>query len=281
MASAASGRGQIIQKQDVENWINERRAAGKADPSVSKFLQSKLNEGYGLSGGVLNAANNNRYESRKQTVLRHAGMGDGVFEGSLAGMKGAKLSPGTAYYGSTAITEPAKGSRSVNGGWTSTKERTTHLPIVLPRDMVAGQQQEPTRAPQEAKQPPEPGPDLVAAREAYDRATTYREQSGSAAAGGSYESPLSKSGPELYAAIDEQARGELAGYEKRFADYWDTRANLTAQEIGYAGRQAIASLPDDLNLPAYTSIFPDSGAAGDKIAEKGLYGWLSNQKRMG
>jgi len=291
MASAASGQGRILTKGDLEAYAKEsgwKRKGG--DVNLHQWLGEQLASGAAASPGLVKAWNNGKYDTAHQSMMR-ASTGDpswGLDQQSPAnvrGMSGLSLSPGQLYLGSSTQKITTKSTRTPNGGVKPSRSETRVSPILTTVGQFRGATQAPAQAaPQEAKQPLEPDQGLLDARQRYrealDRAKTYTEQGGSAASY-AYDSPLSKSGPDLYAGIDKQAREEIAQYTKRFPEFWDAKANLTAQEIGFASREAINQLSADLNLPDYTSIFPDSGAAADKIDEKGLYGWLSNQKRLG
>jgi hypothetical protein len=112
----------------------------------------------------------------------------------------------------------------------------------------------------------EPGPDLLAAREAYD------DLNSGSAASGIYQPDLTKTGGDLYSEIQAGAQSQINDYERRFIPKLLANANLTAQEIGYTGQQAIANLPSDLNLPDYDKIFPKQATN-----KKGIYKWLESR----
>jgi hypothetical protein len=254
MASAASGQGQFVTKSDVQGLKGE---------DLQKFLDQALAEGRGLSPGLVTSLNNRQadYETRDQTVLRHAGMGDGIFSGSLAGAKGAKVPSNYAYFGSTAVTEPDESSRTVNGGWSSTKGSTAHVPIILPKSGFGGQQETAAAAKEQERTPLPPGEGLLAATEAYERAKGFMDQ-GSSAAGSAPD--LSQTGGALMNEIYRAGAQKGDDYVRRFLPYLKAKGDLVAQEIGQIGRDAVAGLSDDVQIPNYTPVFDEQ-----KVADRG------------
>jgi len=269
MASAASQRGRIIDKEELRQWM-----AGRDNPDVQSYVADHLGQGAALSAGAMKFVAKNETPAQRMRSL--TGWGEEPEPAAIAGLRNTSLPEGYVYMGAAKTTTPRTSSRSVNGGFASTPGQTTYTPIALPRDAIAGSAAAPVAA-QEEKKPLEPGADLMAAREAYDRASAYKEQGGSAI----YQPDLTKTGGDLFSEIQAGAQSQQEHYDKRFLPELKAAANLGAQEVGYAARQAIAGLPDDLTLPEYTNVSPESGAGADKIAEKGLFAWLSNQKRMG
>ena len=240
MASAASGQGQVIRKSDVQGLKGEE---------LQKFLDQALAEGRGLSPGLVTSLNNRQtdYETRDQIVTRHAGMGDGIFSGSLAGAKGAKLPSGDyAYRGSTEVTG-ADGKK-------------TSIPIVVPTGSFGSQQETAAAAKQEQQFLP-PGEGLLAATEAYERAKGFMDQ-GSSAAGSAPD--LSQTGGALMNEIYRAGAQKGDDYVRRFLPYLKAKGDLVAQEIGQIGRDAVAGLSGDVQIPNYTPVFDEQ-----KVADRG------------
>jgi len=269
MASAASQRGRIIDKEELR-----QRMAGRDNPDVQSYVADQLGQGAALSAGAMKFVAKNETPAQRMRSL--TGWGEEPEPAAIAGLRNTSLPKGYVYMGAAETTTPRTSSRTRNGGFASTPEQTTYTPIALPRDAIAGSAAAPAAA-QEEKKPLEPGADLMAAREAYDRANQYQRDSGSKA----FSPDLSLTGGALLNDIYRSGAEGADKFENETVQRFTAGANLAGQEVAYAARQAIAGLPDDLNLPEYTSMFPETGPAADKIAEKGLYAWLSNQKRMG
>ena len=271
MASAASQRGRIIEKEDLHRWM-----AGRDNPDVQSYVAKELQEGGGKVGLSAEAmkfvAKNETYEQRMRSLHRYWNWSVKPEPAANAGLRNTSLPEGYVYIGAAATKTPRISVRSRNAGLTSTPGRTTYTPIVLPRDVFTGSAAAPAAA-QEEKKPLEPGADLMAAREAYDRANQYQRDSGSKA----FSPDLSLTGGALLNDIYRSGAEGVDKFENKTVQRFTAGANLAGQEVAYAARQAIAGLPDDLKLPKYTDMFPKTGPAADKIAEKGLYAWLSNQ----
>jgi len=269
MASAASQRGRIIDKEELRQWM-----AGRDNPDVQSYVADQLGQGAALSAGAMKFVAKNETPAQRMRSL--TGWGEEPEPAAIAGLRNTSLPKGYVYMGAAETKTPRTSSRSVNGGFASRPGQTTYTPIAVPRDAIAGSAAAPAAA-QEEKKPLEPGPGLIAAREAYDRANQYQRDSGSKA----FSPDLSLTGGALLNDIYRSGAEGVDKFENETVQRFTAGANLAGQEVAYAARQAIANLPDDLNLPEYTSMFPETGPAADKIAEKGLFAWLSNQKRMG
>ena len=281
MASAANSQhstaraGQVLSHKALMQRLDRRRdgdgeiRSGAAD----KIIQRYLDRGGAVAGKIVNQYNktDSPYLSDYE---RFWGPSSGANPSAdLAGMANAKVGKGDVYLGSTAIEVPAVSSRDVNSGASYTPGRTEYARTILPRWMVKGAAGGATAADEDAggsmaKATAEPGADLLAAREAYERANAYGQESST-----SVKLPdLTKTGGELYNEIQGAGQSQLDDYQQRFIPKLLANANLTAQEIGYAGQQAIANLPDNLNLPEYDKVFPKR--ATDK---KGIYKWLEER----
>jgi hypothetical protein len=272
MASAAKQRGRVIGKRRVEAFIKRRKRKGDDSPDVLGFLDRKLGSGAALSAAVTNQAGAGKYDPPLFASRPFTGEPE---SDNLRRLRGLNIGKGMTYVGAFSTTTPRTERRTPNEGYSSTPETTTFTPIVLPRDMVRARGGSTAkRASADADSTPvsiEPGPDLLAAREAYDYLNSGNASSGSAASG-IYQPDLTKTGGDLFSEIQAGAQSQIDDYERRFIPKLLANANLTAQEIGYAGRQAIANLPADLNLPDYDKIFPRK--ATDK---KGIYRWLESR----
>jgi hypothetical protein len=268
MASAASQRGRIIEEEELRRWM-----AGRDNPDVQSYVAKELQEGGGKVGLSAEAmkfvAKNETYEQRMRSLT---GFRLKPEPAAIAGLRNTSLPEGYVYIGAAETKTPRISVRSRNAGLTSTPGRTTYTPIVLPRDVFTGSAAAPAAA-QEEKKPLEPGADLMAAREAYDRANQYQRDSGSKA----FSPDLSLTGGALLNDIYRSGAEGVDKFENKTVQRFTAGANLAGQEVAYAARQAIAGLPDDLKLPKYTSMFPETGPDADKIAKTGLYDWLSNR----
>ena len=259
MASAASQRGRIIEEEELRQWM-----AGRDNPDVHSYVADQLGQGAGLSGDAMKfVAENGTFASPLSLT--------GSEPAAIAGLRNTTLPEGYVYLGAAKTTTPKTYAR-YRDGFSTKPGKTTYTPIALPRDAIAGSAAAPAAA-QEEKKPLEPGADLMAAREAYDRANQYQRDSGSKA----FSPDLSLTSGALLNDIYRSGAEGVDKFENKTVQRFTAGANLAGQEVAYAARQAIAGLPDDLKLPKYTDMFPKSGADADKIAEKGLFAWLSNQ----
>ena len=272
MASAANQRGRIIGKHRVEAFIKRREDKGDDNPDVLGFLDRKLGAGAALSAAVANRAGAGKYDPPLFASRPFTGEPE---SDNLRGLEGLNIGKGMTYVGASSTTTPRTERRTRDEGYSATPETTTFTPIVLPRDMVRARGGSTAkRASADADSSPvsnEPGPDLLAAREAYDDLNSGSASSGSAASG-IYQPDLTKTGGDLYSEIQAGAQSQINDYERRFVPKLLANANLTAQEIGYAGQQAIANLPSDLKLPDYDKIFPKQATN-----KKGIYKWLESR----
>jgi len=267
MASAASQRGRIIEEEELRQWM-----AGRDNPDVHSYVAKELQEGkgeVGLSAGAMKFVAKNETPAQRMRSL--TGWGEEPEPAAIAGLRNTSLPEGYVYLGAAKTTTPMTLSR-YGGGFSSKPGKTTYTPIALPRDVFTGSAAAPAAA-QEEKKPLEPGADLMAAREAYDRANQYQRDSGSKA----FSPDLSLTGGALLNDIYRSGAEGVDKFENKTVQRFTAGANLAGQEVAYAARQAIAGLPDDLKLSKYPDMFPKTGPAADKIAEKGLYTWLSNQ----
>lgn len=272
MASAANQRGRIVGKRRVEAFIKRREGKDDDSPDVLGFLDRKLEAGAALSAAVANRAGAGKYDP---PLFRPRPFTGEPESDNLRGLEGLNIGKGMTYLGASSTTTPRTERRTPNEGYSATPETTTFTPIVLPRDMVRARGGSTAkRASADADSSPvsnEPGPDLLAAREAYDDLNSGSASSGSAASG-IYQPDLTKTGGDLYSEIQAGAQSQINDYERRFIPKLLANANLTAQEIGYTGREAIANLPSDLKLPAYNKIFPKQATN-----KKGIYKWLERR----
>jgi len=258
MTSAASQRGRIIEEEGLRQWM-----AGQDNPDVQSYVADHLKQGGGLSADAMKfVAENGAFAQRSLSGSEAA---------AIAGLRNTSLPEGYVYLGAAKTTTPRTHSR-YGGQFTSKPGKTTYTPIALPRDVFTGSAAAPAAA-QEEKKPLEPGADLMAAREAYDRANQYQRDSGSKA----FSPDLSLTGGALLNDIYRSGAEGVDKFENETVQRFTAGANLAGQEVAYAARQAIADLPDDLKLPKHPDMFPKAGPAADKIAEKGLYAWLSDQ----
>ena len=268
----------IVGDKRVQQALARQEQRGK-EPDVRRILAKHLAADRGLSAQVVNKYNDGKYPTGRygsMDIEMAAGYGlDGGLEerygrgstANLAGLKGAELAKGDVYMGATAIETPRTSTWTPNGGESSTPASTHYDITVLPRWMVKPQPQGSTASAAAAETPAAStaiSPDLTKAREAYDRAGTYKSQSGGL--------DLTASGPALYQNIYDAGTGGVADYEQRFIPELMANANLTAQEIRYGASSALDSLPDDLKLPTYDKVFPKK--ATDK---QGLYRWLEQR----
>lgn len=273
MASAASQRGRIIDKEELRQWM-----AGRDNPDVQSYVAKELQEGkgtVGLSAGAMKFVAKNETPAQRMRSL--TGWGEEPEPAAIAGLRNTSLPKGYVYMGAAETTTPRTSSRSVNDGFASKPGQTTYTSIALPRDAIAGSAAAPVAAQDEEPKQLEPGPGLIAAREAYDRANQYQRDSGSKA----FSPDLSLTGGALLNDIYRSGAEGADKFENETVQRFTAGANLAGQEVAYAARQAIANLPQGLKIPEPTNMFPETGPAADKIAEKGLFAWLSNQKRMG
>lgn len=137
------------------------------------------------------------------------------------------------------------------GSWTKDRGQNT---LVLRRIQdPAPQEQAP--AADKPREPLEAPGSLAKAREAYDRANSYAATSPSSGAG--FNARLS--GPDLYQSIADAGAKQNEHYSRRFLPQLKAGAELGAEEVSYATRQAINSLPDDIKVPKYEDIFAKGG----------------------
>ena len=271
-------RPRVIGDKDIRSWIKSRQEAGKDNPDTAGYIAKQLEKGNALGAKAANAFGAGKYEPEGQRLSRSFASRWGVEEipASIAGLSGLKIAKGDVYLGSAQREVPGYSHTDHQSGHTATPGRTEYYPSLMRRADFRSRLQEQPKADDSSgvKAPVDPGVDLLAAREAYDRANAYTNGTEGAASGGSFASPLDlgKSGDDLFNAIAADGQRGLDDYERRFVPRLFANANLTAQEIGYAGQSAIANLPDDLKLPEYSKIFPDR-------AEKkgGLYKWLEKR----
>lgn len=277
MASSANspqGGGRVLTDRLLRQKLaNRRRDNGDIpDGAADRIIAKHLEKGRGgIAAGVVNRINkpNNPYGSGNPL----AALNPGAFteEPDLAGMRGLKMNRGDVYYGSTAREVPRTSTRTVNGGYSSTPGRTEITPLVMPRGFAGSA----ARAPEQSSpsnQSSGPSRDLLNARAAYD---AQQSEGGSAANAGSSPSwDLGATGGDLYNAIAGQGQGQIDTYKQRFIPRLLANANLTAQEIGYAGQQAIDNLPDDLNLADYEDPFRKGSGPRKK---QSLFDFLSSQ----
>ena len=281
-------RPKVIGDKDVRAWIKSRQEKGKEDPNTAAYLAKQLEKGNALGAKAANTYAEGDYDTDRQRFLRYHGAygGTGSFAqaagkdvpASIAGLSGLKLSKGDVYLGSSQRDVPGSSHRDSRRGLTQVPGRTEYYPTVARRsDFVSRFQEAPKDPDSESSgetESVEPSNALLAAREAYGRANAYSSSSGSSSGGSSFASPLdlSKTGGDLFNAIAADGERQRDWYDNTFVNKLLANANLTAQEIGYAGQSAIANLPEDLKLPEYTSVF---GSKNDrKIAKRGLYDLL-------
>lgn len=273
----------VVGGKRVQQWIDRQEERGQEHPDVTKFLARQLSKDRGLSANVVNSYNRGKYPTGKYGSMgafgAFADAGEDLDEkygrgtkADIAGLQGAKLGRGDVYMGATEVGPATEGSdftRYTDGVLNREVDRT-----VLPRWMVQQKPQSVASAAAPAAQPRPtrtgPSPDLVKAREAYDRATQFQSQGGEARGGIGLD--LTASGSSLYQNLYDAGNAGVSDYENRFIPALDARANLTAQEIRYGAGSAIDALPDNLQLPTYDKMFPN--AAGKK---QGLYKWLESR----
>lgn len=280
-------RPKILGDKDIQAWIRRKQDGGKDNPNTARHIARQLEKGNALSSKAANKYGSGKYDTDRQRFMRSAGAygGTGGFAeavgkdapANVAGLDGIKVGKGNVYVGATEVETPDR-SYSDRNGWHSRPGSKSFVPAVLPRGVfaqAAGSRDAADDSTDSVTEPgaTEPGPDLIAAREAYDRANAYSAQS----PGGSFASlpDLSKTGGDLFNEIQAGGQRQLDDYERRFIPRLLANANLTAQEIGYSAQDAIANLPADLNLPDYTSMF--GGKNERKIDKRGLYDLLSKE----
>lgn len=269
--SQRSNAGRVLDTQQITEQLKRGKDGSIKDGAADQFLESWFASGGGITAGAAkkyqkvgrdNQFKNPRDELHSRMFGENPLLSGRKTSDNVKGLSGVSLPEGSVYFGSAAVTTPGSSSRTRNGGHTSTKGSTTYTPGFLPRELfesMGARQEEPSSAPAGEQKPYEPGPDLAAAREAYDRSMAYQEGSGSAAAL-AFDANLK--GGDLLNNI--YAQGDT--YEKRFDRFLDqqgARANLQAAEIGNATREAIAGLSPDIKVPEYTDPF-----------ESGLYNQL-------
>jgi len=279
MASSAQspqGGDRILTDRRLREMLATRRdddgeiRRGAANRIIANYLDKGRG---GISGAVVNRLNqsDSPYGSSGPFL---PGEDRGVSDSpDIAGLKGLRLGKGEVYYGSTAREIEPYRSNSPASGSTYIPGRTEYSPIVLPRGIVGSRARGAQQSP-EASESAAPSRDLLNARAAYDSLNT---DTGSAASSGDSASTafdLGKTGSDLYNSIAGQGQSQIDTYKQRFIPRLLANANLTAQEIGYAGQQALADLPDDLNLTDYTDPFRKGSGPGKK---QSLFSYLSNQ----
>lgn len=280
-------RPKIIGDKDIQEWIKRKQAGGKDDPNTVRHIARQLEKGNVLSSQAANKYGAGKYDTDRQRFMRSAGAygGTGGFAeavgkdapANVAGLDGIKVGKGNVYAGSTEV-ETADRSFANRDGWHSRPGGKSFVPTVLPRGVYSQARGSRAAAADDAGSSANPAntgpsPDLLAAREAYDRANAYSGQNGADAGSFAALPDLSKTGGDLFNEIQAAGQRQLDNYQNRFLPKLFATANLTAQEIGASTQDAIASLPDDLSLPEYTSMFGDKNER--KIEKRGLYDFLS------
>lgn len=269
----------IVGDKRVQRALERQEERGK-EPDVTRILARHLAADRGLSAQVVNKFNDGKYPTGRygwmpdEMATRYGGDGsldDRYGRGSaanIAGLKGVELGKGDVYMGATAIETPRVTRQTPNAGESVIEPASTRYDItVLPRWMVKPQQQGSTASAAAIETPASAAavpPDLTKAREAYDRAGEYKNQSSGL--------NLALSGPSLYQNIHDAGAGGVEAYEQRFIPELMANANLTAQEIRYGASNALDSLPDNLKLPTYDKIFPKQATN-----KQGLYRWLEQR----
>lgn len=280
----------ILRDREVRRRLARQEERGK-DPDVNRILAKHLGSGGGLGGKVVNRYNKGDYPvggSSFASALGKTGLGDDFDDrfgagasANIAGLEGAQISKGNVYMGATEVRTPGTSSRTPSAGLIQTPESTRYDITSLPRWMVkqgAPQAGGDGEVKQTTSTTVEPSADLLAAREAYDRANAYQagadRTDSSGGTGGSFASSVdfTKTGGDLLNAIAASGAKELDDYQNRFIPQLTSSANLAAQEIGYGARSAISALPDNLKLPDYSKIFP-----GRAEKKGGLYKWLEGR----
>lgn len=276
----------VVGDQRVQRALARQEERGN-DPDVKRILAKHLAANRGLSAQVVNKYNDGKYPAGRHDwipdeLANRYGVDDDLDErygrgsaANLAGLKGAQLGKGDVYMGATAIEVPRVTRQTPNAGESVVEPGSTRYDItVLPRWMVQQRAAGSAAAPNEAADAPtdptplQPPEDLLVAREAYDRANAYQSQGGSTAS----LADLSKVGGDLFNSIQGAAQDQIDDYERRFLPQLYANANLTAKEIGYATRDALAGLPDNLALPEYGKVFPTRASK-----KGGLYPWLEGR----
>jgi hypothetical protein len=274
----------VVGDQRVQQWLKRQEDRGKDQPDVANFLAKQLGRGRGLSSQVANKYSDGKYPTGSYGSLGRFDAFLGADEdfdkkygrgsaANLRGLQGVELGKGDVYMGATPIETPRFSTRTVDGGESSTPASTRYDITVLPRWMVkqagstAGGSAAANAAASQSPSDLEPPKDLLAAREAFDRANAYQAQGSSASL-----PDLSKVGGDLFNSIQGAAQDQIDDYERRFLPSLYANANLTAKEIAYETQNAIAGLPDNLALPDYNNVFP---AGANK--KGGLYKWLERR----
>ncbi|NDC88028.1 MAG: hypothetical protein EB075_04350 [Bacteroidetes bacterium] len=287
--SYASPKRPIVRDRSVQRYIDRQEARGKDRPDVNEFLAKQLDKGRGLSGKVAHKYSEGKYPTGGYWGTGPWGLNDAELDekygrGSAANLRALRqgevsIGKGNVFMGATETDIPRESGRTRNGGYWSTPGRKEYSITSLPKWMVKNAAGSAAKSdddsPASVDQPLPPGADLANAREAYDRANAYSGGSDSSSRFGSAASTgfdLDQTGGDLYNAIAGQGQSQINEYQNRFLPKLFANANLTAQEIGYAGQQAIAGLPDNLKIPDYDKVFPSK--ATDK---KGIYKWLENR----
>lgn len=276
----------IVGDRRVQEWLNSKRASGQDNPDVTQFLASQLSKGRGLSANVVNKYAKNAYPpSRSLAGGLFGGMGDEALDekygrGSAANVRGlqnAKLGKDDVYFGATEVTTPRRSTISASGGEASTPASTRYDLTVLPKWLIR-QNGAAGGGPLAGDQPQERRPvddsSLNAAREAYNRATQYKSDA-SPGSGGSMASAGSGSSGNLFENIASLGQSQIDDYERRFIPQLKADANLGIQETGFAIRNAIANLPDDMALQDNLDIFAKGSYR--KGSRQSMFEHLQNQ----
>ncbi len=245
---------------------------GAANRIIANYLEKGRG---GIAAGVVNRLNqpDSPYSSGSPLSMAYGDEPGANDSPDIAGLKGLRLGKGDVYYGSTARKIEPYQSNNYFSGSTYVPGRTEYSPIVLPRGMAGSR----ARGAQQASDTPEssaPNRDLLNARATYD---SLNSETGSVASSGNSTSAafdLGKTGGDLYNAIAGQGQSQIDTYKQRFIPRLLANANLTAQEIGYAGQQAINNMPDNLNLADYEDPFDKGSGPGKK---QSLFNFLSSR----
>lgn len=262
----------IVGDKRVQRALERQEERGK-EPDVTRILARHLAADRGLSAQVVNKFNDGKYPTGRYGWMHgeDGGFDDRYGPGSnanIAGLKGVELGKGDVYMGATAIETPRVTRQTPYAGESVIEPASTRYDItVLPRWMVKPQQRgssASTAAAETSTASTAVPPDLTKAREAYDRAGEYKNQSSGL--------NLALSGPSLYQNIHDAGAGGVEAYERRFIPELMANANLTAQEIRYGASNALDSLPDNLKLPTHDKIFPKQATN-----KQGLYRWLEQR----
>jgi hypothetical protein len=281
----------VVGDKFVQRAIRRQEERGQKHPDVTKILARQLAKDRGLSANVVNNYNEGKYPTGKYGSMGAFGAfadagedldkkyGRGT-KADIAGLQGAKLGRGDVYMGATEVGPATEGSdftRYTDGVLNREVDRTIVPSWMVQQKPQSGSAAAPAQ--QVAPASTQPSPGLTKAREAYDRANQYQQES---ANGGSFAgrvvADLSKTGSDLYTEINRAGNAGVQAYNDLAIPQLQANASLTAHEIGYAAQNAIANLPLDLRIPEYDEIFGKKNER--KIREGGVFGFLGdNLKR--